>query len=230
MKKTLPHSGVVLAAVVVLLASTASPARAVLILAGGQTNVRLDPTILSTAGLTISSFSPEVIVPGLWADSVAFPINSPSDAPPTTLAFNPATFPGAGSFSGVVEHSGSVVFNGGALEAGNFTIGFDAARTGTLGGLASGFYVQNNIGVSAILFDLELTSATAPPGELKVEGNLLLSPEFGQILVNLGLTMNNLRGLVVGEGRLRGNVVPEPATIALALGGLAMVALARKRR
>jgi hypothetical protein len=212
------------------LAPAAANAAALQAIVGGQTTVQLTPTVLSSAGLTVSGYSPEVIIPGILADSIAFPINSPS-APirPTTFVFDPATFPAPGSFSGEVNHEGSVFFNTNTLEVGDFTIAFDAARQGTLSGQASGFYVQSNAGINGILFDLTAPDVVTTPTGVKATSDLLISPEFGMALVNMAITNFNLRGFTVGLIRVQGTV-PEPASVALALSGLAMLGVVRRRK
>ena len=112
--------------------TTAGASHAQVDIVGGQTSVLLDTATLSAAAsLDLSGVSGPVIAPGnLGAGSVAFPINPRSAASlPTTFSYDPANF--LGTFSGTIEHTGSVLFNAGTVEVGNFTIGFDAARAGT---------------------------------------------------------------------------------------------------
>ncbi len=117
---------------------------------GGQTNVLLDTALLSSVGLDLSGVSPDVIVPGdLGMDSVAFTINPRTGSDPTTFAYELFSL---APFSGTIEHTGSVFFNMDALEVGNFSIGFDAAR---VVGDNSGFFVESTTGLLAILFDIE---------------------------------------------------------------------------
>jgi hypothetical protein len=211
-------------------APVVTQAAAMQAITGGQTTVQLTPTALSAAGLTISSYSPEVIIPGILMDSIALPINSPS-APvrPTTFTFDQATFPAPGSFSGEINHSGSIFFNSNTLQVGDFTLAFDAARAGTLSGQASGFYAKSNAGITGILFDLTVPTVVTEPGGVKATSDLLISPEFGQELVNMNITNFNLRGFTVGLIRVQGNV-PEPAGVALALSALTSVGIGRRRR
>ena len=195
---------------------------------GGQTNVLLDTATLSAAAsLDLSGVSGPVIAPGnLGADSVAFPINARDAASlPTTFSYDPADF--LGSFGGTIEHSGSVLFNAGTVEVGNFTIGFDAARAGTLGGTASGFFVESTVGIAAILFDIGAPSQlNATPGSLTIGADLLVSPEFGAFLFDNGLSTSNLQGADVGDALVQ--AVPAPS--ALATIGLAGLAATRRRR
>lgn len=149
---------------------------------GGQTNVALDTELIEAAtGLALSGVSDEVIAPGTLEGSVAFPINARDAADlPTTFAYTLGDF--GNTFSGTIEHTGSVFFNDGTVEVGNFTIGFDAARAGTLDGAASGFFVESTTGVAAILFDVALTGAVPAGDALTVSGDLLVSPEFAGFL------------------------------------------------
>jgi hypothetical protein len=218
--------------VVVACALFAGSAQAEVVdVAGGQTNVLLDTALLSSAAsLDLSSVSGAVIAPGnLGPDSVAFPINA-RDAMnpdlPTTFSYDPSDF--LGTFSGTIEHTGSVRFNSDTIEVGDFTVGFDAARAGQLGGLASGFFVQDTVSLGAILFDVEnpsslMVSAT----ELEIGANLLVSPEFGQFLFDNGFSSTNLQGADVGDALVEAVAVPEPASFALL--GLTMLLLKRRR-
>ena len=189
---------------------------------GGQTSVLLDAELLeSAAGLTISGVSSDVIVPGnLGTDSVAFDINSRSaTAPllPTTFTYDSDAF---APFSGTIEHLGSVFFNDGAIEVGNFTIGFDASRASDD---ISGFFVESTVGVEAILSDVAPPSSlVATATDLTIAADLLVSPEFAGFL---GL---DLTGADVGDALVEGIAqadaqVPVPTTLALfALGLIGM--------
>jgi hypothetical protein len=196
---------------------------------GGQTNVLLDTALLSSAAnLDLSSVSGEVIVPGnLGPNSVAFPINPRNAMPPalaTTFSYDPTDF--LNTFSGTIEHDGSVRFNSDTIDVGDFTIGFDAARAGQLGGLASGFFVQDNVSLGAILFDVENpTTLTPTPTDLTIAANLLVSPEFGQFLLDNGFSSTNLQGADVGDALVEA-IAPEPASIALL--GLALLITRRR--
>lgn len=169
---------------------------------GGATSVVLDTALLSSAAsLDLSGVSADVIVPGSLPDSVAFPINArdaSSPLLPTTFAYDPDDF--LGTFSGTIEHVGSVFFNTDTIEVGNFTIGFDAARVGTLGGNASGFYVESTVGIPAILFDVSNPSSLEPTATgLAIGADLLVSPEFGAFLFDNGLSTSDLQGADVGD-------------------------------
>ena len=193
-----------------------SHAQAALVeIGGGQTSVALDTELLAdAASLELSGVSADVIVPGNLPDSVAFGIN-PRDAElpslATTFQFDDTDF--LNTFSGAVEHTGSVFFNADSIEVGNFTIAFDAARAGTLEGNASGFYVESTVGIAAILFDVENPARLEPsPEGLVVEANLLVSPEFGLFLFDNGLSAANLEGADVGDALVQA-AVPEPSTL-----------------
>ncbi len=191
----------------------------------GQTSVLLDTELLSSAaGLTLSGVSADVISPGALEGSVAFGINSRTAAAPslpTTFAYDDSDF--LGTFSGTIEHTGSVFFNDNAVEVGNFSIAFDAARAGTLSGLASGFYVSSTTGLEALLFDIENPSTLeATASSLTVGANLLVSPEFAGFLQANGLATADLSGADVGDALVQG-LVPEPSSLALGLMSLALV-------
>ncbi|MEM1303305.1 MAG: PEP-CTERM sorting domain-containing protein [Planctomycetota bacterium] len=194
---------------------------------GGQTSVLLDTSTLSSAAsLDLSGVSSDVIAPGnLGAGSVAFEIN-PTDAPslPTTFMYDPSDF--LGTFSGTIEHTGSVFFNSDTVEVGNFTIGFDGGRAA---GNASGFFVESTTGIAAILFDIAAPSTLSATGSsLEIEADLLVSPEFASFLLSNALATTDLTGADVGDALVQGVAVPEPAS--LAFGLLAVAGFATRRR
>ena len=199
---------------------------------GGRTSVALDPAALAAAGLTVSGVSGGTQSPGDLPDSVAFPVTPRDGAErPTTFTYDPADF--LGTFSGTIEHRGSVLFNDGSIEAGDFTIGFDAARAGTLGGAASGFYVRSNAGLDATLFDVAAPDAlSAGESALTIDADLLVSPEFAALLRNAGLATADLTGADAGDAGVSAtaNAVPIPAPAALGVVGLGIVGFAVRRR
>lgn len=188
---------------------------------GGQTSVLLDTSTLSAAAsLDLSGVAGDTIAPGeLGAGSVAFPINT-RDATnlPTTFTYDA----GLAGFGGTIEHTGSVLFNAGTVEVGDFTIGFDAAR---VTGNNSGFFVESTTGIAAILFDVEApTSLDASEFGLQIEANLLVSPEFATFLLDNALATADLTGADVGDAFV--NAVPTPG----AAGAFAIAGLAASRR
>jgi hypothetical protein len=196
-------------------ASNASAASVFVI--GGQTSVALDFETLSSVGLEFSGISPDVIVPGSLDGSVAFGINARDAASPlrpTTFTYDPADF--LGSFAGSIEHAGSVFFNDGALEVGNFSIGFDASRAT---GDAIGFFVESTVGLSAILFDIAAPSQlSATSTDLTIGAALLVSPELAGVLGNEQLT-----GATVGQARVEAVAIPTPSAVLAGLMGVALV-------
>jgi hypothetical protein len=190
---------------------------------GGQTSVALDTDALSSAAsLDLSSVSPDVISPGTLPGSVAFGINSRTDTPATTFSYDPSDF--LGTFSGTIEHMGSVFFNSDTVEVGDFSIGFDANR---VGGDRSGFFVESTAGIAAILFDVSNPSTlNATPSSLTIGADLLVSSEFATFLSDNGLASTDLTGVDVGDALVE--AVPAPSGVAL--GALAMLGATRRRR
>lgn len=210
--KTLICSGLLL---------VASGSASAVTVAGGVTSVLLDTNLLSTAaGLTLSSATGTV--GGSLPGSVGFTIN-PTTAPtlPTTFEYTSGNFPG-GPFSGEINHTGSVLFNGDTVEVGNFRIGFDGNRAS---GSASGFFVESTTGVAAILFDIGVTGiGEASDTALQIDGDLLVSPEFATFLGDQALT-----GADVGDAQVNASPIPEPTSLlTIAVAGL--FGIARRRR
>jgi MYXO-CTERM domain-containing protein len=207
----------------IAIAALASSASAQIVVTGGQTNVLLDfDTLSAAASLNLSGVSPDVIAPGNLGDgSVAFAINARDAAAlPTTFSFAE----GLSSFSGAIEHTGSVFFNDNTVEVGNFRIGFDGGRVGDD---RSGFFVESTTGIEAILFDVGAPSAvTAIPGTLDITADLLVSAEFGAFLFDNGLSASNLAGADVGDAFVQ--AVPTPGSFAALLGAGAIAS--RRRR
>jgi hypothetical protein len=196
---------------------------------GGQTSVLLDTATLSAAAsLNLSGVSAGVIAPGALPGSVAFPINSRSASSlPTTFSYNPSSF--LTTFSGTIEHTGSVFFNTNTVEVGNFTIGFDAARAGTLSGKASGFFVRSTTGIAATLFDVGAPSTLDPTNSsLTIGADLLVSPEFGSFLLSAGLATSNLAGADVGDALVQA-VVPAPGAAGALVAAASIMATRRRR-
>ncbi|TVQ75539.1 MAG: hypothetical protein EA380_10575 [Phycisphaeraceae bacterium] len=203
---------------------TAASASAQIDVIGGQTNVLLDfATLESAAGLTLAGVVGDTIAPGdLGEGSVAFPIN-PRNAVPLPTTFSYAD--GLAGFSGTIEHTGGVEFNGGAIVVGNFTIGFDALR---VGGDRSGFFVESRLGIEEILFDIENPGTVSATGSgLEIGANLLVSSEFADLLETAGLALTNLTGATVGEALV---VAAVPSPGAFALAGISGLAISRRRR
>lgn len=196
---------------------------------GGKTSVALNFDLLeSAASLELSSVTADVIAMGTLDNSVAFPINSrTADTLPTTFAFDPADF--TGTLSGAIEHKGSVLFNMDTVEVGDFKIEFDTARTGTLGGAGTGFYVASTTGIQANLFDVVNLGPVEPSfSGLTVGADLAVSPEFGSFLFDNGLSASNLEGAVVGAALIEG-VVPEPSPGLMLLMGVIGIGFLRRR-
>lgn len=192
---------------------------------GGQTSVLLDTELLETAaGLSLTGATG--VVTGTLPGSVAFPINPRSGGSGlnTTFIYDNEDFPVAGSFSGTIEHSGSVTFND-AITVGNFTIGFNAGRAI---GSATGFFVADTLPGNGldILFDVGVPVdplILAP--ELILGGELLVSPEFAAVLGQSGLT-----GADVGDALIETVSIISPGTLPLLAGGLLILFICLGRR
>lgn len=189
---------------------------------GGQTNVDLDFELIAAAtGLELEGVSDGVIVPGnLGKGSVAFAITSPfSEDLPTSFTYDTDDF--FGTFSGSIEHRGSVMFGGSAdVTVGNFSVAYDAD---------AGFQVIDNIDLGVAMFDISISKADPQASTFDVVGDLLIANQFATLLIELGLTDADLTGTDVGDAWLQGlnQTVPGPGVLAaFAVAGIT----ARRRR
>jgi hypothetical protein len=188
---------------------------------GGQTSVLLDTeTLASAASLALSGVSDDTIVPGaLGEGSVAFAINGRNarEGLPTTFAYDPRD--PLNTLEGAIEHTGSVFFNDGTVEVGDFTIAAD-------------FTVADNVSGLGVLFDAvpDLTTIVADQQRLFVEGDLEVSEAFAGFLADAGLSEGLLTGADVGDFQVDATVVPLPGAVLFLATGVAGLAGARLYR
>lgn len=188
---------------------------------GGQTSVLFGNGALDSLGLSITSVTPNV-GGNLGPNSVSFginPRNAIGGALDTTFIYNSPDF---SPFSGTIEHSGRVQFNG-TIEVGDFTIRAASGRpTGT-----SGFVVESTFGLNAILFDIANPIIEAFDNSLVIAADILVSPELAGFLGASGLA-----GVDAGMALVdaHSTVVPIPASLWLFGSGLLWLAgIARKK-
>lgn len=188
---------------------------------GGQTSVLFGNGALDSLGLSITSVTPNV-GGNLGPNSVSFginPRNAIGGALDTTFIYNSPDF---SPFSGTIEHSGRIQFNG-TIEVGDFTIRAASGRpTGT-----SGFVVESTFGLNAILFDIANPIIEAFDNSLVIAADILVSPELAGFLGASGLA-----GVDAGMALVdaHSTVVPIPASLWLFGSGLLWLAgIARKK-
>ncbi|HHP7232513.1 MAG TPA: hypothetical protein ACFCUY_16840, partial [Xenococcaceae cyanobacterium] len=167
------------------------------IIQDGTTSVALDTELLQTAaGLNLTGTNgTEEPVSEQFA--VGFDITEESD-----FAYNQQD--GFTPVAGEIEHTGTVTFNSeiGEITVGNFRIGFNAERQTDN---TSGFFVQNTVdgavAAGTILFDVSNPdSLEADSDSLDVgQSDLLVAPEFAEILQDNNLASDNLTGADVGD-------------------------------
>ena len=189
---------------------------------GGQTSVLLDLELIgSVTDLVLTGVSDDTIVPGnLGPDSIAFAITSPDAASnPTTFMYDTDDF--FGTFSGVIGHRGTITFNE-SITIGNFDVGYDVA----LEAFTVTDTVFDGTGLGSV-FAIGITDAAAGEATFDVMGDLLITANFANILLDLGLTDTDLTGADVGDAFLQGLNVPGPGGLALA--GLALFGTRRRR-
>ncbi|MDE0890073.1 MAG: hypothetical protein OSA40_11510 [Phycisphaerales bacterium] len=192
---------------------------------GGQTNVLLDFELISSVtDLELTGVSDGVIIPGnLGNDSVAFAITSPyAETGATNFQYDTMDF--FGSFSGSIEHRGTLTFNE-AITIGNFDIGYDAGLQAFT--VSDTFFNGSGLGA---LFAVVIDEASPSLSTFDVTGDLLITANFATILIDLGLTSTDLTGADVGDAWIQGLNQSVPSPGALALGGIALLTSRVRRR
>jgi hypothetical protein len=160
----------------------------------GTTSVALDTTLLeSAAGLTLSSANSAGTAANGFA--VGFPIS-----PDTDFTYDTSPF---AVQRGAIRHTGTVGFNDNAIIVGNFEIDFDPNRAT---GDNSGFFVRDTVGGLGILFDVASPQGlSASDSAFTVtSSDLVVSPEFAQVLLAQNLATADLTGADVGDARIDG--------------------------
>jgi len=186
---------------------------------GGQTSVLFGNGALASLGLEITSVTPNV-KGALGPNSVSFGINprdAIGDALDTTFVYDSPNF---APFSGAIEHSGRVQFNGN-IEVGDFTI---RAAEGRPDG-TSGFVVESNYGLMGILFDIANPIIEAFDNSLVIAGDILVSPELAGILEIDAAGVDAGMALVVAHS----TVVPIPAAAWMFGSALGLLGWVRRR-
>jgi hypothetical protein len=175
--------------------------------AGGQTNIRLDTTLLNTAGLEVTGSS-STLSPASGF-TVSYPITGGG------FTYNPTPF---AAQAGSINHTGSVTFNDGQVIVSGLRIAFDTNRVSED---MSGFYVIGTVDVNnqelepttvladgeVILFDVGAPDAvTATSSSLRVgEADLLVAPELVAALDAAEVESTAAAGTDVGDVLIDGN-------------------------
>ncbi len=184
----------------------------------GVTSVFLDFENVLEPALGISLVSADGVVdPASGPFQVGFTIT-----PETDLTFSDEN--GFTPLGGTIEHAGSVtlgIMTGGGETAnvtvGNFTIGYDAGRVSDQ---VTGFFVQDNIDLDTILFDITapVTTFDFNGQNLALGSDLAVSPEFAAVLLSLGKP--DVTGAIAGFAQVNALVaeqqsvpVPEPVSV-----------------
>ncbi|MBS0266418.1 MAG: PEP-CTERM sorting domain-containing protein [Planctomycetes bacterium] len=139
----------------------------------------------------------------------------------TTFAFDPADI--TGTATGVIGTTGATSFwysNQAMIDTGSVWLGFgdltlqyDASRF--VSGGTSGWYLTNNLLFPATLFDTTNVSVGFTGGVFTLSGDLVVSPEFHD-------AWGFQDGLNVGSFQLTSYAVPEPSSIVMFVGGMAV--------
>jgi hypothetical protein len=144
---------------------------------------------------------------------------------PTTFTFTPGQLTLASGVIGLGGVTRFAVYGGafGNLLFGDFTLQYDVSRQ-LVGG--SGWYLKGNIPPAAAAFDLLNVNISESPGSFTISGDLGVSYEVANFL--FGTPADTLKD--VGNFTFTGiTAVPEPTTVALVAGGLALLWCGRKR-
>lgn len=202
----------------------------------GQTTVLFGNHALDSLGLKLLGGSEEVEIPGfLGPNSAGFGINARDAAAPLL----PTTFQYDSNdlvpFSGTIEHAGTLMLTDLAtetadIEVGNFTIGFNGDRANEATG-ASGFFVESTAGVEAILFDIANPIVETFPMMLVIAADIIVSPEFSELLTTLELVSEDVTGADAGLAVVYAGaeVVPVPAAVWLFGSALGLLGWVRRR-
>ncbi|MGI9331159.1 MAG: hypothetical protein ACR2QB_10645, partial [Gammaproteobacteria bacterium] len=96
----------------------------------------------------------------------------------------------------------------------------------------TGFYVADNIDLKEILFDLANPVIEAFEDNLQIAGDILVSAEFDEILLNAGLIEESVAGLDAGAALISADatVVPVPAAVWLFGSALGLLGWVRGRK
>jgi hypothetical protein len=212
--------GKTLAAIVLLAALPLAGQATTVQVEGGQTSVLFGNGALASLGLEITSVTPNV-KGDLGPRSVSFginPRNAIGDALDTTFNYDSPSF---APFSGAIEHSGRVQFNG-SIEVGDFTIRAAEDRPdGT-----SGFVVESTYGLLGILFDLANPIIEAFDDSLVIAADILVSPELAAVLEDPEAAGTDAgMALVVAHS----TVVPIPAAAWMFGSALGLLGWVRRR-
>lgn len=187
---------------------------------GGETSVLFGNGALASLGLEITSVTPNV-KGVLGPNSVSFginPRNAIGDALDTTFIYDSPSF---APFSGAIEHSGRVQFNG-SMEVGDFTIRFAEDRPdGT-----SGFVMESNYGLMGIMFDIANPIIEAFDNSLVIAGDILVSPELAGLIERPSAAGTDAgMALVVADSA----IVPIPAAAWMFGSALGLLGWVRRR-
>jgi len=108
--------------------------------------------------------------------------------------------------------------------AGDFSLAYDlSARVSAWNGVASttptGWYIQNNLSFRLVTYDLaNLSLLFTDANNWKLSGNLLMSPDYGGMLLGPNFTDVGTFNLAIGSYAV--SSVPLPATVWIFLTGL----------
>lgn len=175
---------------------------------GGLTSVKLTAApVIVGAGLTVGGVGSAFIAPG-------------SDTIP--IAYFPVTGGSidTGTFAGTILHDGS----GLSLSGNGSTVSLTDFVIDTVGGQLSGLVTANGASLGSVsLFTIGLSGTPAWPF------SLTLTPTAGAALAQV-FGIPNLGGAQLGIANTIPIAVPEPATVASMLAGLAMLGLVLARR
>ncbi|MEM8943708.1 MAG: hypothetical protein AAGD11_00885 [Planctomycetota bacterium] len=178
----------------------------------GQTNIAFDfDELRDEANLDFIEFS-RLVGPGEFDGAVSFGFATRTARPQrlaTSMSFDLQDL--LGTVTGSIGHVGNVLFAD-DKSFGLFGFEYDSSRTSPT---TSGFFLEGrlqNLGsFTTVLFDVSNAEISSNASLLEISGDLLIAPEFADMLIERSLTTSDLTGRDVGDLLLRA-AVPEPNT------------------
>ena len=187
---------------------------------GGETSVLFTFGLLESLGLEVVDTSGGTFVPGdLGPFSVGFEISEER----STASYDANDV--LGTLGGAVEHNGTISLDDPdtpteAVQVGNFTVDLTTLQV-----------IDNADLAGTPLFNLANPIIEAYPTSLVIAADILVSQEFSDLLLALGLTEGDITGADAGMALVvaDASVIPVPAAVWLFASALGLLGWVRTR-